>query len=255
MPVNYGLLRGSVINALPYQKGTDHYQIEVKAAGTLYRIAVDVYSELQGTTRSFAPDHQNPVLDTDRMVMYYKDENYSHPVLPAMLEAEVGLTPDMDLPEDLLLDYIRYQPALFPLNNMKVVPPKGTNGQENDLDDDIGPWIQKAMNNPQAEVFAFGSSWNDSNGGTPDPHPYFNPDPTKGIHDIHMNQGDTGQEAKYNGIWQDGALFLRFMANANGAASSADQWVAMFFRFQNQSINTDINGNPVSALQSVAHSI
>ena len=47
MPVNYGILRGKVINAIPYQHGTDHYQIEIDANGTLYRIAVDVYSQLQ----------------------------------------------------------------------------------------------------------------------------------------------------------------------------------------------------------------
>jgi uncharacterized protein YukJ len=61
-----------------------------------------------------------------------------------------------------------------------------------------------------------------------------------GIHDIHMNQGDSGSEEKNNGPGQDGALFLRFI----GVAGTADTWVAMFFRFQNQSITTDSNGNP-----------
>jgi len=51
-----------------------------------------------------------------------------------------------------------------------------------------------------------------------------------------MNQGDTGTQAKSNGSKQDGALFIYF--------KSTQKWVAMFFRFQNQSINTDANGNP-----------
>jgi uncharacterized protein YukJ len=97
------------------------------------------------------------------------------------------------------------------------------------------------MNNPQAEVFAFGSGWDDSISGHPDPRQYFHPNPSRGIHDIHMNQGDTGSEKKNNGAGQDGALFIRFI----GASATADTWVGMFFRFQNQSINTDGQGNPV----------
>lgn len=274
MPVNYGLLRGAVIDAIPYQKGADHYQIEINAAGTLYRIAVDVYSELQGSSKRYSPDPK-AVLDTDRMVMYYKDENYAHPVLAGMLQAPEGFTAGASLPQPLLLDYLRYTPALFPLDSMKVVPPKDASGNGEDLNDDIDPWIQQAKNNANAEIFAFGSGWDDGQGGYADPHPYFNPDPSLGVHDIHMNQGDTGSEAKYNGVWQDGALFIRFIGAASAAASptlasslaaaaipsfsgsaasptpasaaaasAPDKWVAMFFRFQNQSTNTNDKGNP-----------
>ena len=119
---------------------------------------------------------------------------------------------------------------------MKVVAPKSTGKPGDDLDDDIQPWVQKALNNPDAEVFAFGSGWDDNAaGGHPDPQQYFNPDPSLGIHDIHMNQGDTGQEAQYNGINQDGALFFHFKTD--------NTWVAMFFKFQNQSTDTDNNGD------------
>jgi uncharacterized protein YukJ len=120
---------------------------------------------------------------------------------------------------------------------MKVVPPKQSDNDGNDLNDDIDPWIQKALNNPQAEIFAFGSFWNDAGSAHPDPTIYFNPNPSMGVHDIHMNQGDSGSEKKDNGPGQDGALFLRFIG-------TPDTWVAMFFRFQSQSINTDGNGNP-----------
>jgi len=234
MPVNYGLLRGAVINDMPYQSGTDHYQIEVKA-DDLYRIAVDVYSALAGATLNF-PHNGSNVLATDRMVMYYKNENFTHPLTAELLKTNTGFTLKSDLPQSLCLDYLRTTPALFPLQNMKVVAPKANGNKGEDLNDDIGPWVKKALNNPDAEVFAFGAGWDDSTSGKQiDSHAYFNPDPLKGIHDIHMNQGDTGTEAKANGTYQDGALFFYF--------KTENLWVAMFFRFQNQHTSTDDNGN------------
>jgi uncharacterized protein YukJ len=237
MPVNYGILRGQVIDAIPYAQGADHYQIEVDAAGTNYRIAVDVYSQFAGAgVTRYRHGKGNQTLETDRMVMFYQDTNYQHEVTTAMLNAPVGFTTRDNMDKALLLDYIRYNPALFPLDNMKVVPPKYADGTGPDLNDEINPWIQKANNNNDAEIFAFGSGWDDNG---PDAHPenkhYFNPDPSVGIHDIHMNQGDTGREAQYNGTWQDGALFIHFKTD--------NIWVANFFRFQNQSTQTNDSGN------------
>jgi len=225
------------MDALPYKKGADHYQILVQAGGDYYRIAVDVYSQLKGSKRKYSPQGAT-TWDVDREVMFYKDENYSHPFLDAFVEVAEGLTPAEQLPKALHLDYVRYEPALFPLDKMKTVPPKGGSGEKDDLNDDIDPWIQKAIKSDDAEIFAFGSSWDDAVSGHPDPTVYFNPNPSLGIHDIHMNQGDTGSEAKSNGVWQDGALLLRF------GAEDSDTWVAMFFRFVNQSTDTDDNGNP-----------
>jgi uncharacterized protein YukJ len=253
---DYGLLRGAVINSLPFQKIGDHYNIEVSAAGQLYRIAIDVYSVLQGSPKSFSTDGST-TWDIDRLVMYYMDVHYTHPILTPLLQTAPGFTPGAKLPATLHPDYVRYQPALFPLDQMKTVPPGEENDNTSDLNDDLDPWIQKAMNNPQAEVFAFGSGWDDSTSSHPDPRQYFHPNPSRGIHDIHMNQGDTGSEKKNNGAGQDGALFIRFIgaSAATGSAAPAaaaplaapapaDTWVAMFFRFQNQSIDTNNQGNP-----------
>ena len=240
MPLKtYGLLRGAVIDALPFQKIGDHYNVEIRAAGKLYRIAIDVYSTLKGSPKAYSKDGST-TWDTDRLVMYYKDEQYVHPLLTALLTAPQGLTPGTGLPAALHPDYVRYKPVLFPLDQMKTIPPKEQDNDDNDLNDDIDPWIQKAKNNPQAEVFAFGASWDDSTDPHPDPRKYFNPNPSLGIHDIHMNQGDSGSQAANNGAGQDGALFIRFIG-----ATAADTWVAMFFRFQNQSINTNAQGNAV----------
>lgn len=236
MPVNYGVLRGKVINSIPYHSGADHFQIEVQA-GERYRIAVDVYSQFAGEKQKYAQDG-NTTLDTDRMVMFYKDENFSHPLTTEMLKVNTGFTQKTAMDPSLCLDYLRTKPPLFPLNQMEVVAPKNDAGPGDNLNAHIAPWVDKATNNTNAEVFAFGSGWDDNAaGGHPDTHPYFNPNPALGIHDIHMNQGDAGKEEKYNGTYQDGALFFYF--------EDTDLWVALFFRFQVQKITTDKNGNPL----------
>lgn len=233
---DYGVLRGQITDAVPYQKGADHYQILVQADQP-YRIAVDVYSKFAGQSLSYSPDLQ-PVLDTNRMVMFYKDENYQHPVTAAILKTNIGFTARAALSPAIYLDYLHFAPTLFPINEMKVVKPKSDSSPGENLNSDIDPWVQLAKNNPQAEVFAFGSGWNDNApGSNVDRRNFFVQNPSLGVHDIHMNQGDTGNEGKNNGGGQDGALFIHF--------KDTGKWVAMFFRFQNQSIHTDQNGEPV----------
>jgi uncharacterized protein YukJ len=236
MSVNYGILRGKIIDSIPYKSGADHFQIEI-AADQNYRIAVDVYSQFAGTKQKYAHDG-NTTLDTDRMVMYYKDENFAHPITEELLKVNTGFTKKSDLNAALCLDYLRTAPKLFPIEAMKVVAPKSGSKPGENLNGDIGPWVDKATNNQNAEVFAFGSGWDDNAaGGHPDVQAYFNPNPSVGIHDIHMNQGDSGKEAKYNGTYQDGALLFYF--------SDTPQWVAMFFRFQVQKTETNNSGNPI----------
>ncbi|MEX8547473.1 MAG: DUF2278 family protein [Mucilaginibacter sp.] len=236
MAINYGVLRGKVTDAMPYQSGTDHYQILVQS-DQLYRVAVDVYSKFAGQTLLY-PQNGSTKLDTNRMVMFYKDENYQHPVTADILKSKVGFTPKAAMPASICLDYLHFSPPLFPINLMQVVKPKSDTSPGENLNGDIDPWVQKAKNNPDAEIFAFGSGWNDNlPGSIPDLNPYFTQNPPVGVHDIHMNQGDSGSQAANNGSKQDGALFIYF--------KTANQWVAMFFRFQNQNIKTDGKGNPV----------
>src|ERR1700722_16841971 len=98
MPLpDYGLLRGGVINVLPFQKIGDHYNIEVSVAGQLYRIALDVYSTLKGSPK-FDPQDSSAVWDEDRLLMFYKDQQYSHPLLATLLQTAEGFTAHAQLP-------------------------------------------------------------------------------------------------------------------------------------------------------------
>jgi uncharacterized protein YukJ len=74
-------------------------------------------------------------------------------------------------------------------------------------------------------IYAFGSAFADS--GKVD-----------GIHDIHMNQGNSANNhGGDNGVWQDGALLIHLPAKGT--------WTAVFIAFQTESWNTNSVGNPV----------
>ena len=86
--------------------------------------------------------------------------------------------------------------------------------------------LNQAVAEPGSEVYAFGSAYAD--GGM-----------TDGVHDIHMNQGNPPRDhGTDNGVWQDGALFLRF--------SQGNTWTAVFLAFQTESWTTDAQGDPTS---------
>lgn len=60
--------------------------------------------------------------------------------------------------------------------------------------------------------------------------------PPRGIHNIHLNQGNYNPHSKDNGIYQDGAIFIETPNNI---------FKAFFFMFDGQSLNTDDRGNPI----------
>ena len=63
--------------------------------------------------------------------------------------------------------------------------------------------------------------------------------PGRGIHDIHMNQGNPiGSFSDDNGPWQDGGLVFEF--------PHQKLWTAVFLKFQTQAWHTDDKtGDPI----------
>lgn len=221
MPIpDYGVLIGSIIDKLDsvaalkrYPKGTPHYQILLDVNGSKYRVAVNVKSD------------ENPV-----NLLFFLDDNYQHAILNKIQSLTTGFTPLNPNATSGALDFMRLQ--LFDLSKMRVVPAASDPISGNDLNDIFTVYINQAQNTPGALVYAIGSKWPDD--GQPDQYFFFQP--SVGIHDIHMNQGDTVQRSA-NGIFQDGALLIYY--------PDEKRWVGMFLRFQSQSIHTDEYGNPV----------
>jgi uncharacterized protein YukJ len=187
----YGVLCGRVIQARTERDDTrsPHFQILVHAAGESFRVAVNVQS-----------------VDGSELV-YYLDEDFRHPALDLLLETEEGFTRLESAAGGLALDYIRgnhFAPA-----DMRELP-ADVGGPDNDLNDLLKAHVGRAVTDPEAILFAFGEPW----GPDPGKDKVFRFSPNRGIHNIHQNQGNSGNFAGENGVWQDGGLMLCFRARA-----------------------------------------
>ena len=114
---------------------------------------------------------------------------------------------------------------------MKQVPPD-VPGVDNDLKDKLEGAAVKAMDRQGSIVYAFGAKWGPEPGK---PDKYFRFVPGNGIHDIHMNRGNSGKYKKDNGVYHDGALVFAYPQGT---------WLAFLFAFQSQTFDTDAHGNP-----------
>jgi uncharacterized protein YukJ len=76
-------------------------------------------------------------------------------------------------------------------------------------------------------MYVFGSRFGPQKGKDPT----FKFSPQLGVHDVHMNQGNSKKFAKDDGVFQDGALLINL--------PQKDQWIAIFLAFQSQSFRTD----------------
>ena len=125
----------------------------------------------------------------------------------------------------MALDFIRGN--LFDRQAMRVLPATAP-GPDNDLADKLDHYVRRAAADPAARVYAFGQRWGPEDGI---PDKIFGFSPGNGVHDIHMNQGNTGRFRSDDGVWQDGGLLLHYPGQ--------DQWVAIFLAFQSQAWHTD----------------
>src|SRR5205823_70825 len=136
-----------------------------------------------------------------------------------------GFTPLPSQPAGLALDFIRAN--LFDRALMRPVPATEP-GPDNDLADELDHYVERAIADPAARAYAFGQRWGPEP-STPDK--VFGFTPGNGVHDVHMNQGNSAQFQHDDGVWQDGGLLLHYPAQG--------QSVAVFLAFQSQAWHTD----------------
>jgi uncharacterized protein YukJ len=222
MPIkDYGVLKGKASQRILATKNSEHYQILVNHDDGPHRIAIN--------TQSSTPPSQ---------VLFYADDNFHHSLTDMILQAGLqdGFTPLASKPDGLALDFIRMN--LFDVSQM--VPLDGVlPGDNNDLNDKLDLFVQQAISDDDAVIYAFGQHWLDASGADQ----YF-PEikPSTGVHDIHMNQGNPkGSFFNDNGVYQDGGLLFHF--------PSRDRWAAVFTAFQSESFHTDdTTGDPLTNL-------
>ena len=205
----YGVLRGRVVaSRREDDRDSPHYQVQVSAAGTDYRIAVNVLSQLRPSE-----------------LLFLIDENFRHPLTQKLDALAEGFTLLAKRPDSGSLDFIRGN--LFNHLDMRSLP-HSLPGEDNDLSDRLAHYVDRAAREPDAIIYAFGERWGPEEGKR---DKIFDFEPGNGVHDIHMNQGNHPDFQRDDGVWQDGGLILRFPAT--------NQWVAIFLAFQSQAWHTD----------------
>ncbi|PCN42089.1 hypothetical protein B9C88_22760 [Brevibacillus laterosporus] len=209
----------------------NHIEVLVKdGEGTKYRLAINIQSGDQSE------------------VLYYVGEDFNSDQITHLPNLNYGYTLiTRDNRDDIALDYIRgnllIPKNMIPLPNLKP-------GPDNDLYEKVGRYISEAREK-QATIYVYGEPWGpeelelegDEERGR---DPVFHFRPGRGIHNIHMNQGNFDPPFyEENGIWQDGGVLFHF--------EEENRWVAIFLAFQSQSWCTDDGGNPIKPVAECNH--
>lgn len=216
MPLaNYSVLKGRPIANRLGSMSSPHYQVQISADGELWRIAINVRSQ-DGSE-----------------VEFLVRPRFEHPMTAQLAKLDEGAHALESKPGGMAVDFIRSnigQPWEFePL-------PVSATGPDNDLNEKLDAYVQRAMSDEAAMVYAFGETW----GPETKADRYFGFKPGRGIHDIHFNQGNPpGRFGDANGPWQDGALIFEF--------PKQKQWVGIFLKFQTQAWHSDdTSGEPIA---------
>jgi uncharacterized protein YukJ len=209
---NYAVLRGRPLAArIETADDSPHYQIHVRAANQEFRVAVNVQSI----------DHSS--------LLYSADEQFGNTTLTnALSRVAKGLTSIKHQPGGLALDYQRG--GLVDKAHMQSVPANRP-GPDNDLNDRLNHFVQRAIQDASIELYAIGEAWGPERAADK----VFHFKPGRGIHNIHMNQGNDPGHTHEDGVWQDGALFIH--------VPKEQRWVAIFLAFVSQSWHTDDHGH------------
>ncbi|QNP69408.1 DUF2278 family protein [Streptomyces roseirectus] len=188
---------------------TPHYQIHLRdETGTNYRASVNVLSQ-----------------ERPSELLYLVDDDFTHPVTARLTGLTPGWTKLPAGPGGPNLDFIRGN--LFDPAKLRTLPPE-VSGPDNDLADLLDHYVRRAVAAPEARLHVFGERWGPETGVRDKVFGFL---PGNGVHDVHMNQGNSARFRKDDGVWQDGGLLIHFPGE--------NRWVAIFLAFQSQAWHTD----------------
>jgi len=208
MPIkNYGVLKCQAVQTIRGSNEFPHYQIRATAKGEDHRIAINVKSE------------QKP-----SELLYIIVDDFHHPMTDALTDLPDGFTA-LDGKRTLSLDYIRSN--LFQREDLTPLPHHAP-GENSDLNEKLDQLVAKSVDG-EAVLYVFGDR---SAAQAEQKDKFFDFTPTQGIHDVHMNQGNTVDDFKEdNGVYQDGGLLIHYPAE--------NRWSAVFLAYQHQAWHTD----------------
>jgi uncharacterized protein YukJ len=214
MPLkSYAVLKGRPTATLVSSEGHPHFQLQLEANGSFYRVAINVRS----------------MMDPSEMEYLIK-LRFGHPITAELRRLACGLHSLESAPGGLALDYIRLN--LFPRDQFLKLPshdPRGGTDLNNVLDGIFASAIAEAG----SRVYVFGEPWESDSTDR-----LFHFYPSRGMHDVHMNQGNDPCHWEQDGPWQDGAVLLEHPRQ--------HRWTGIFLKFQSQSwLTNDVTGHPL----------
>ncbi|PKM51649.1 MAG: hypothetical protein CVV02_05105 [Firmicutes bacterium HGW-Firmicutes-7] len=204
---SYGLLKCKVISTKE-ERGLNrpHYNIHARAGTEQYRISINIKSDTSPSE-----------------LLFYTIEDFQHDITSKISDLPYGFF----VSQDVSIDYIRGEMGFERADMNKIICDRP--GPNNDLNEKLTHYMNQATVSEDIDMYVFGSKWKSNNYCKPDR--IFGFHPSMGMHDIHMNQGNTKHWKNDDGVWQDGCILIHF--------PSKDEWVGIFLAFQSQSWNND----------------
>ena len=220
MPLkSYAVLKGRPKATRVSAEGHPHFQLHLEAHGASHRVAINVRS----------------MMDPSEMEYLIK-LRFGHPITAQLSRLAPGLHLVERCPGGLALDFIRLN--LFHRDQFLKLPSHQLNGGT-DLNHVLEGIFAGAISDPDCWVYVYGEPW-EADATDRVFHFY----PSRGLHDVHMNQGNDPCHLEQDGCWQDGAVLIEHPRQ--------QRWTGLFLKFQSQTWHTDpINGHalaPVSEL-------
>ena len=215
MPLKaYSLLKGRAKARIALTQSHPHYHILVDAGGVNYRVAINVRSVIEPAA-----------------MQYLLKFRMRHPVTADLSRLEPGLHPMESHCGGLALDYIRLN--LFHRDQFLTLPcsEPGCGGDLSDVMDGV---VGGAMVDPDCWIYVYGEPW-----AADASDRIFQFYPARGMHEVHMNQGNDPAHWMQDGVWQDGAVLFEHPRQ--------QRWTGLFLKFHSQSWQTnDLSGHAVA---------
>jgi uncharacterized protein YukJ len=212
----YGVLKTRVEidngEYISHKSGMSHYNLITKLGSDMeYQVNIDIQS-----------DKNKP------NVHIYYVQNYQNELIKQFDSIQDGFTALSSQASGLALDYLRNN--LFPIENLSQASPMSA--------EQIAAILDQYLEDHEF-VVAFGNMYS-ADSVLSDTHygkTRYNQNnslPPRGVDCVHLNQGSSGHYVSENGIYQDGALFVK---------ATDGTYAAFFFAFDEQCYNTDNSGN------------
>ncbi|KAJ4420893.1 hypothetical protein N0V82_004072 [Gnomoniopsis sp. IMI 355080] len=202
---NYGLWKGTP-TSWNGTADTDHGHLEFTdgTANKSYEADVNIMSS-----------------DKDKRLVYWfvKDFNPTQPAISKLQALSQGFSTQQGS-DSLALDFLR-EGFLTPSAGTLVSHNPKDPTETNDILTYLDPILSAAVTSKDT-IYLWGSKYSDSDG-------------TSGIHDIHMNQGNSGSFEDENGTYQDGGIVIE---------SASGTWQGIFLAFATEAEKTDSKGDP-----------